>query len=65
LDAQNQALVARQKAANAVYNFMIDIMAVQRSIGQFVLFSEDEKQQAFFQKLDEFLKTGLSSGHQS
>lgn len=56
LDAQNQALVANQKAANAVYDFMIDMMTVQRSMGQFVLFADDETREEFFQKLDMFLK---------
>jgi len=65
LDAQNQALVASQKAANAVYDFMIDLMTVQRSIGQFILFSDEETQNVFYQKMDAFLKRELASDHQS
>lgn len=46
LDAQNQALRAELDAANAVYDFLIDLMAVQRSMGTFVTFlSQQEKQE--------------------
>jgi len=38
IDAQNQSLVADQQAANAVYNFLIDLMTVQRSGGTVLLF---------------------------
>ncbi len=38
LDAQNQYLKARLDAANAVYDFLIDYMGVQRAIGQFSVF---------------------------
>ncbi len=42
LDAQNQYLSARLDSANAVYNFLIDFMGVQRAIGEFVIFMPDE-----------------------
>ena len=38
LDAQNQALVARQVAANAVFDYLIDLMGVQRAVGRFDFF---------------------------
>jgi len=38
LDAQNQALNAELGAANAVYDFLIDLMGLQRSMGTFVTF---------------------------
>lgn len=55
LDAQNQALVASQTAANAVYDFMIDLMTMQRSIGQFVLFADEDTKNLFFQRLDAYI----------
>lgn len=64
LDAQNQALVANQKAANAVYDFMIDLMTVQRNMGQFVLFADEGAQTEFFQKLDNFLQNAAFGEHQ-
>ena len=42
LDAQNQYLSARLDSANAVYNFLIDFMGVQRAIGEFVIFMPEE-----------------------
>ena len=38
LDAQNQALVAELAAATAVYDFLSDLMAVQRASGRFDFF---------------------------
>ncbi len=44
LDAQNSSLTADLSAANAVYDFLSDIMNVQRSVGQYdFLLSDDEK----------------------
>ena len=42
LDAQNQYLNARLDAANAVYNFLIDFMGVQRAMGEFFIFMPDD-----------------------
>lgn len=49
LDAQNQALVADQVAANAVYDFLRDLMDVQRAVSRF-LFLEDPAQSAKFEE---------------
>ena len=42
LDAQNQYLNARLDAANAVYNFLIDFMGVQRAMGEFFILMPDD-----------------------
>ena len=42
LDAQNQYLTARLDSANAVYNFLIDLMGVQRAMGEFFIFMPDD-----------------------
>ena len=39
VDAQNAALVAEQAAANAVYDYLLDLMNVQRGGGRFDFFS--------------------------
>jgi outer membrane protein TolC len=52
LDAQNNALVAELLAANAVYDFLIDLMEVERSIGQFDFFRSEENREAFFERLE-------------
>ncbi|WP_372683661.1 TolC family protein [Desulfosarcina sp.] len=54
IDAQNQALVADQQAANAVYDFLIDLMAVQRSTGSFFLFAPEEERDAWMERLNRY-----------
>lgn len=56
LDAQNLALVADQKAANAVYDFLVDLMSLQRAVGQFDLFWGPEERKTWDQKLEDFLE---------
>jgi outer membrane protein len=56
LDAQNQSLVDNQKAANAVYGFLIDLLTVQRAMGKYVLFLDDTERNAWFKKLESFSK---------
>ena len=55
IDAQNSSLVADQQAANAVYNFLIDLMAVQRSVGHFFLFFPEEKLDAWMERLNRYM----------
>jgi outer membrane protein TolC len=54
LDAQNAALAADQAAANAVYDFFIDLMEVQRSVGSFDFFLSDEEKDRWFERLEVF-----------
>ena len=54
LDAQNAALVADQTAANAVYDFLIDLMEVQRAVGMVDFFMTEEDQKDWFERLDAF-----------
>ena len=56
LDAQNQALTASQRTVNAVYDFLIDLTAVQRAISQYVFLFPDADQDAWFDDLDAFIK---------
>jgi outer membrane protein TolC len=55
IDAQNQALVANQQAANAVYDFLIDLMAVQRSTGSFFLFAPEKELDAWMDRLNQYV----------
>ena len=50
LDAQNQYLNAELDAANAVYNFLIDFMGVQRAMGEFIIFMPQEKRQEWMER---------------
>lgn len=56
IDAQNQALTADQQAVNAVYDFLIDMMAVQRSISRFLFYESKEEQDAWYEQLDKFIQ---------
>jgi hypothetical protein len=42
-DAQNATLVAYEAATNAVYGFLIDLMQVERAIGQFYFFRRSKR----------------------
>jgi outer membrane protein TolC/ABC-type uncharacterized transport system substrate-binding protein len=57
IDAQNAALVAGEVAANAVYDFLIDLMEVERSIGKVALQMSDEEREAFFTRIEDFFET--------
>lgn len=54
LDAQNAALSAELNAANSVYNFLIDLMNVQRASGKFDFFTTIEDREEFFRRLAQF-----------
>ena len=56
LDAQNAAIVAEEGAANGVYNFLIDLMEVERAIGQFYFLATDEQREAWFTRALAYLE---------
>jgi outer membrane protein TolC/ABC-type uncharacterized transport system substrate-binding protein len=54
VDAQNAALIAELLATSAQFNFLIDLMNVQRAIGEFIYtYSVDEKDD-FMRRLNDF-----------
>ncbi len=55
LDAQNAFLVAELAAANAVYDFIIDFMNVQRGTGVFLSTMTPEDREDLFRRLDRFM----------
>ncbi|MCG6919000.1 MAG: TolC family protein [Deltaproteobacteria bacterium] len=60
LDAQNSSLRADQDAENAVYNFLIDWMDVERAAGRFDFLMTLEQREEYFQRLAEFFnKAGI------
>ncbi|RMF60253.1 MAG: hypothetical protein D6743_15230, partial [Calditrichaeota bacterium] len=56
LDAQNAALTADLAAANAVFDFLIDLFEVERAVGRLYFFASDEERRAFLNALDEYFK---------
>jgi outer membrane protein TolC len=57
IDAQNAALIASEVAASAVYDFLIDLMEVERSIGKAVLQMTDAERDAFFTRIEQFFRS--------
>ncbi len=54
LDAQNAALASDLAASSAVYDYLIDLMRVQRAVGRFDFFMSDAEHRAFLERLREF-----------
>ena len=54
LDAKNAALVAGGFAANAEYDFLIDLMQLQRGTNNFDFFRSEEERTAWFDRLEAF-----------
>jgi outer membrane protein TolC/ABC-type uncharacterized transport system substrate-binding protein len=57
LDAQNASFSAEQVAANAVYDFLIDLVEVERSIGRLDFFMSPEEHRAFFERAEAYFET--------
>ena len=51
IDAQTAALNAAESAANAVHDFLLDLMRVERAMGRFGALQTPEQQQTFVQRL--------------
>jgi len=62
IDAQNAAVVADQVASNAVHDFLVDLMNVQRAIGRFDFFTSAEEREAWFKRLDAYFRKTKSGG---
>jgi outer membrane protein TolC len=56
LDAQNSALVSSEAAENAVYDFIVDLMNVERATGTFDFFRTAGEREAYFKRLDDFYR---------
>lgn len=54
LDAQNQAFVAELSAANALYQFLLDLMEVERAVGRFDFFTTAEEREAYIGRLEAY-----------
>ncbi len=54
LDAQNSALVSKLQQANATYDFLIDLVQLERAMGRLDFFQTKESQDQFFKHLSRF-----------
>ena len=52
IDAQTNALNAEQGAADAVNDYLLDLMRVERAMGQFMFFGSDEERETWIQELE-------------
>lgn len=55
LDAQNAALVAKEAATNAVFDFLIDLMNLERNLGGFDFFLDAEGLNGWLERLNEYI----------
>ncbi len=55
LDAQNAALVAEETATNAVFDFIIDLMNLQRSLGGFDFFLDKQGLDGWLERLRNYI----------
>ncbi len=61
LNSQNAALTANEAAANAVYDFLIDLFSIQRAVGRFDYFLYQEDRVAWFERLSAYFdKSGMT-----
>jgi outer membrane protein TolC len=62
IDAQTSALVSSQVAANAVYDFLLDLMEMERAANDFDFFKTPEDRDAWFNKLAEYFRKNEGMG---
>jgi len=66
LNSQNAALTARESAANAVYDFLIDLINIQRGVGRFDYFLYKEDRVAWFERLSAFfVQSGMTPSQET
>ena len=54
IDAQNNSLVADLDAANSSYDFLVDLMDVERAVGGYTFFLTRTERDNFLDRLDAF-----------
>jgi outer membrane protein TolC len=58
LDAQRSSVLAEEQAATAQFDFLIELMRVERSVGRFYFFESQVEFENFVQRLEAFFQTG-------
>jgi len=56
VDAQNAQLTAELLAANAVHDYLVDLMNAQRALGRFDFFTDAQEHAAFLERLRAFFE---------
>ena len=60
LDAQNAALVAEESATNAVFDFLLDLMNLQRSLGGFDFFLDEQGLDGWLERMQRYITSAGS-----
>ena len=60
IDAQNAALDTDLAALNSEYDFLVSILNVERTIGEFGLLRTNEERDLFLQRFREYLDSRLN-----
>ena len=55
LDAQTNALNAEERAASALYDFLIDLLAAQRAANAIEFLVTDDQRDAFLERMEAYL----------
>jgi outer membrane protein TolC len=64
IDAQTTALAAELAAADAVNDYLLDLMRVERAVGRFMFFVSPADREAWIQELEAFAASRRDSGGQ-
>ena len=62
LDAQNAAITAEAAAANAINDFLLDLMDVERAVGRFGFFVTPAERQDYFSRLNRYAAEAEAAG---
>jgi outer membrane protein TolC len=62
LDGQNTALTAQEAVAEAIFQFLIDLAAMERAAGRYVFLGPPAEIDPFFDRLDEYLRSAEAAG---
>lgn len=66
LNSQNAALTANEAAANAVFDFLIDLIGIQRGVGRYDYFLYTKDRVAWFERLSAyFTRSGMAPSRKS
>jgi outer membrane protein TolC len=57
LDAQNSALVADLLAANAIFDYLVELMGTQRAVGRFDYYRSAQDRRQFLDRLDAYFRS--------
>ncbi|MDH3650425.1 MAG: TolC family protein, partial [Saprospiraceae bacterium] len=56
IDAQNATIQSEEAAANAIYEFVLDLIWLERSIGNFYTLSSEDQRNSYFERLAQFIQ---------